>query len=92
MYQAAEVAKTAAKSIADLQSAEESESSKEGDVEESAVEEEDEDEHDKQRKAALDKLEKASEDTILGQARHKFGIQINVLMFLVLHFRVHYLL
>ncbi|XP_058215050.1 uncharacterized protein LOC131326322 [Rhododendron vialii] len=65
---AAEVAKTAAKSIADLQNvAEESESSKEGDGEEFAVEEEDEDEHDKQRKAALDKLEKASGDTILGQ-------------------------
>lgn len=69
MNQAAEVAKTAAKNIADLQNvAEESESSKEGDGEESAVEEEDEDEHGKQRKAALDKLEKASEDTILGQA------------------------
>ncbi|KAI8554396.1 hypothetical protein RHMOL_Rhmol05G0095500 [Rhododendron molle] len=47
---AAEVAKTAAKSISDLQNvAEESESSKEGDGEESAVEEEDEDEHEKQR-------------------------------------------
>lgn len=73
MNQASEVAKTAAKGIADLQSfPEESESYKEGDGEESAVEkEEEEDENDKQRKAALDKLEKASEDTVLGQACHE---------------------
>lgn len=78
MNQAAEAAKTAAKSIADLQSVdEESESSKEGDGEESAVEE-DEDEHAKQRKAALDKLEKASEDTILGQACHEYRAQIKL--------------
>ncbi|KAL7002769.1 hypothetical protein U1Q18_003925 [Sarracenia purpurea var. burkii] len=65
---AVEVAKTAAKSLADIQNADEdSESSKEGDVEESAVEGEEEDEHEKQRKAALAKLEKASEDSFLGQ-------------------------
>ncbi|XAR72867.1 hypothetical protein NMG60_11019649 [Bertholletia excelsa] len=65
---AAEVAKTAAKSIADMQTMDEdSESSKEGDKEESEVEAKDEDEHEKQRKAALDKLEKASEDSLLGK-------------------------
>lgn len=80
MNQASEVAKTAAKSIADLQSSpEESESYKEGDGEESAVEkEEEEDENDKQRKAALDKLEKASEDTVLGQACHEYRAQIKL--------------
>lgn len=80
MNQASEVAKTAAKSIADLQSfPEESESYKEGDGEESAVEkEEEEDENDKQRKAALDKLEKASEDTVLGQACHEYRAQIKL--------------
>ncbi|PSS19179.1 Protein FAM114A2 like [Actinidia chinensis var. chinensis] len=66
---AAEVAKTAAKSIADIQNvAEDSESSKEGDLEESTIEGEEEDEHNEQRKAALDKLEKASEDSLLGQS------------------------
>ncbi|KAA8536157.1 hypothetical protein F0562_028635 [Nyssa sinensis] len=70
---AVEVAKTAAKSIADMQNVvEESESSKEDDTNESAIhgeneDGENEDENDKIRKAALDKLEKASEDTILGQ-------------------------
>lgn len=79
MNQASEVAKTAAKSIADLQSfPEESESYKEGDGEESAVEKEEEDENDKQRKAALDKLEKASEDTVLGQACHEYRAQIKI--------------
>ncbi|KAL7246797.1 hypothetical protein ACSBR2_001829 [Camellia fascicularis] len=58
---AVEVARTAAKSITAMQNvAEDSESSKEGDREESAVEgeDEDEDEFDNQRKAAFDKLEK----------------------------------
>ncbi|KAF5942850.1 hypothetical protein HYC85_020492 [Camellia sinensis] len=40
-------------------------------MEGSVVEGESEDENDKQCKAALDKLEKASEDTILGQTCHK---------------------
>ncbi|GFY89975.1 hypothetical protein Acr_07g0001720 [Actinidia rufa] len=66
---AAEVAKTAAKSIADIQNVAEDSESSEGDVEESIVEGEEKDEHDKRRKAALDKLEKASEDSLLGQAR-----------------------
>ena len=71
--QAAEVAKTAAKSIADIQNvAEDSESSKEGDLEESTIEGEEQDEHNEQRKAALDKLEKASEDSLLGQACHSY--------------------
>ncbi|KAI8015389.1 hypothetical protein LOK49_LG05G01871 [Camellia lanceoleosa] len=67
---AVDVARTAAKSITDMQNvAEDSESSKEGDREEFAVEGEDEDEDkfDNQRKAALDKLEKSSEDSFLGQ-------------------------
>ncbi|XP_028052917.1 uncharacterized protein LOC114257360 isoform X3 [Camellia sinensis] len=58
---AVEVARTAAKGITAMQNvAEDSESSKEGDGEESAVEgeDEDEDEFDNQRKAAFDKLEK----------------------------------
>lgn len=65
---AAEAAKTAAKSIADMQNtAEYSESSNEDETETSDKEGDDEDEDDKRRKAALEKLEKASEDTILGQ-------------------------
>ncbi|MCD7462972.1 hypothetical protein HAX54_049696 [Datura stramonium] len=64
---AVEAAKAAAKSLADVQSAlEDSESSKE-DEREVLVEEESEDENDKKRKAALEKLEKASEDSLLGQ-------------------------
>ena len=70
--QAAVVAEKAAKSIADLNIAEDSESSKgEPEEEESASDKEtqgEETEDDKLRKSALDKLEKASEDTILGQA------------------------
>ncbi|KAI7726546.1 hypothetical protein M8C21_032097, partial [Ambrosia artemisiifolia] len=66
---AAEVAKTAANSISDLQKDfEESESSKEDHPEASDKDQESEDEDDKKRKAALEKLEKASEDTFLGQA------------------------
>ncbi|XP_052201977.1 uncharacterized protein LOC127807854 [Diospyros lotus] len=65
---AAEVAKTAAKSITDIQNeSEDSETSKEDDVENSALKEEDEDEHNEQRRAALDRLEKASGDSFLGQ-------------------------
>ncbi|XP_076954831.1 uncharacterized protein LOC143629446 [Bidens hawaiensis] len=64
---AAEVAKTAANSLSDLQK--ELEASKEDSPEaaSSDKDEETEDEDDKKRKAALEKLEKASEDTILGQ-------------------------
>lgn len=65
---AAEVAKTAANSISDLQNElEGSESSKEDHQEASDKDQESEDEDDKKRKAALERLEKASEDTILGQ-------------------------
>lgn len=67
--QAAAVAQTAAKSIADLENEDEHvESSKEKEVEDSAAESESEDENDKLRKSALDKLEKASEDSVFGQA------------------------
>jgi cytoskeletal protein RodZ len=72
--QAAAVAQTAAKSIADMQdTAEDSESSKdEGEAEDSTNERESEDEKEKIRKSALDKLEKASEESIFGQASHKY--------------------
>lgn len=53
-----------AKKIADLQVDEDSDSSK---VEKEAEESQTEDEKDKLRKSALDKLEKASEDSVLGQ-------------------------
>lgn len=69
--QAAEVAKTAANSIADLQNElEDSESSKEDKSGVSDKDQESEDEDDKKRKAALEKLENASDDTFLGQASH----------------------
>ncbi|GLT86323.1 hypothetical protein SLE2022_044680 [Rubroshorea leprosula] len=58
------VAEQAAKKIADMQLAEDPESSKE---EEEAEQPQSDDEEDKLRKSALDKLEKASEDSILGQ-------------------------
>ncbi|XP_062177837.1 uncharacterized protein LOC133882647 [Alnus glutinosa] len=66
---AAAVAQTAAKSVTDVQTNEEdSESSKnEGEVEDSANESESGDEKDKLRKSALDKLEKASEESLFGQ-------------------------
>ncbi|KAI3803678.1 hypothetical protein L1987_31838 [Smallanthus sonchifolius] len=65
---AAEVAKTAANSISDLQKdLEDSESSKEDHPEASDNDRESEDEDDKKRKAALERLEQASEDTFLGQ-------------------------
>nr|GMD85785.1 uncharacterized protein LOC109161907 [Ipomoea batatas] len=75
---AVEAAKTAAKSISDVQNAvEESESSNENETEPSAVEVEGEDENDKRRKEALDKLEKASEDSFLGQASHReMGLKV----------------
>ncbi|GMN37521.1 hypothetical protein TIFTF001_006881 [Ficus carica] len=74
---AAAAAQTAAKSIADLQNtAEESEESSKEDeaAEESAAEsekenEESEEESSRLRKSALDKLEKAGEDSIFSQAR-----------------------
>ncbi|KAL8097030.1 hypothetical protein AgCh_030207 [Apium graveolens] len=65
---AAEAAKTAAQSIADMQIAEEnSESSKEDELETSGKEEDTEDEEAARHKAALDKLENASEDTLFSQ-------------------------
>ncbi|KAK4562956.1 hypothetical protein RGQ29_005438 [Quercus rubra] len=66
---AAAVAQTAAKSISDMQIADEdTESSKdEEEAEDSANEKESEDDKDKIRKAALDKLEKASDESIFGQ-------------------------
>ncbi|XP_047975094.1 uncharacterized protein LOC125217613 isoform X1 [Salvia hispanica] len=63
---AVEAARTAAKSISETVD-EDSESSKEDNTEVSAAEEETDDEHDKQRKEALAKLEKASEDSFLSQ-------------------------
>ncbi|XWS67980.1 hypothetical protein CRYUN_Cryun04dG0051000 [Craigia yunnanensis] len=77
------VAEKAAKSIADIQLAEDLESSskeeeaedspsKEEEAEESPTEKESEDENDKLRKSALDKLEKASDDTFLGQGLKVF--------------------
>lgn len=77
--QAVEAAKTAAKSITDAQNMDEdSESSKdEEEVDESATEDKNDHEDDKLRKSALDKLEKASEDSFLGQASHSFGFQIS---------------
>ncbi|WOH04682.1 hypothetical protein DCAR_0624094 [Daucus carota subsp. sativus] len=65
---AAEAAKTAAQSIADMQIAEESsDSSKEDEIDTSGKEDDTEDEEVTRRKAALDKLENASEDTLLSQ-------------------------
>ncbi|KAD2394356.1 hypothetical protein E3N88_41333 [Mikania micrantha] len=65
---AADVAKTAANSISELQNEfEDSESSKDDLPEASDKDQESEDEDDKKRKPALERLEKASEDTFLGQ-------------------------
>ncbi|KAK6143508.1 hypothetical protein DH2020_023856 [Rehmannia glutinosa] len=75
---AVEAARTAAKSISDTM-AEDSESSKEDGPEASAVEGESDDETAERRKAALDKLEKASEDSILSQTGKAFtakGMQV----------------
>lgn len=64
---AAVVAKTAAKSFVEIQNTvEDSESPKAEKVEESFIEENEDD--DKLRKSTLDKLEKASEDSLLGQS------------------------
>ncbi|PHT64408.1 hypothetical protein T459_31759 [Capsicum annuum] len=68
LLQAVEAAKTAAKSLADVQNALEDSESLEDGEREVLVEEGSEDENDKKRKAALEKLEKASEDSLLGQA------------------------
>ncbi|CAN4107628.1 unnamed protein product [Withania somnifera] len=65
---AVEAAKTAAKSLADVQNSLEDSESLEEDERELLVEEESEDENDKKRKAALEKLEKASEDSLFGQS------------------------
>lgn len=48
------------------------ESSNEDETETSDKEGDDEDEDAKKRKAALEKLENASEDTLLGQASHNY--------------------
>ncbi|KAG5625063.1 hypothetical protein H5410_010281 [Solanum commersonii] len=62
---AVEAAKSAAKSLADVQNALEDTESLKEDEREVLVEEESENENDKKRKAALEKLEKASEDSLL---------------------------
>ena len=74
--QAAAVAQTASKSISELQNAaDDSESSKDEEGDEGPpTGKESEDENDKLRKSALDKLEKASEDSMLSQARHKWTL------------------
>lgn len=75
--QAVEVAKTAAKNITDAQRmGEDSVSSKdEEEVDEHATEDKNDDENDKLKKSALDKLEKASEDSFLGQVSFCFACQ-----------------
>ncbi|XVF67648.1 hypothetical protein PTKIN_Ptkin10aG0138200 [Pterospermum kingtungense] len=69
--QASVVAEKAAKSIADIQLAENSESTEE-EAEESPTDKESEDENEKLRKSALDRLEKASEDSFVGQGLKVF--------------------
>ncbi|CAN6685793.1 unnamed protein product [Malus baccata var. baccata] len=68
---AAVAAQTAAKSLANMQAAEDSEESSKDEERDSEKESQDgtesRDEHEKQRKAALDKLEKASQDSLFGQ-------------------------
>ncbi|WCJ33792.1 hypothetical protein M5689_015129 [Euphorbia peplus] len=68
---AAVVAERAAKSISDIQIADEDSESSKGEDEQgedaSDKETEDEDDDTKRRRSALDKLEKASEDSLLGQ-------------------------
>ncbi|KAI6701269.1 hypothetical protein NL676_015593 [Syzygium grande] len=75
---AAEVAKNAAKSISDSQNVDEgSDSSKEEEgADESTRIEEKEDENDQQRKSALDKLENASEESLLGQGLKAFDSSV----------------
>lgn len=67
--QAVEAARTAAKSISETV-AEDPETSEEEGTELSVVEKESDDENDERRKAALDKLEKASEESFLSQVGH----------------------
>ncbi|KAJ4964921.1 hypothetical protein NE237_016770 [Protea cynaroides] len=65
---AAEVAKNAAKGISDIQNIQpDLESEKEGGLEDSESEGKHDEDDDKLRNSALDKLEKASEDSFLGQ-------------------------
>lgn len=70
--QASVVAEKAAKSIAEIQNVDEDSESTKGEEEqeesESDKDTEAEDETEKIRKSALDKLENASEDSLLGQA------------------------
>ncbi|KAF4391561.1 hypothetical protein G4B88_030712 [Cannabis sativa] len=92
---AAAAAQTAAKSLAEMQDAgEESESSKEEEgAEESEAKgesEESEDESAKIRKSALDKLEKASEDSIFSQAIDLISFSFLVLLSM-LWFKYSYL-
>ncbi|KAL2460208.1 hypothetical protein Adt_43628 [Abeliophyllum distichum] len=69
-----------AKSFTDIQStAEDSESSKEDGIEGSGVEDESENENDKRRKEALDKLERASEDSLLNQGVKVFDDSVDSL-------------
>lgn len=63
---------------------EDSDSSKEDDKEASEKEGESGDENDKKRMAALAKLENASEDTIFGQASHKYVISNTIYIYLIL--------
>lgn len=67
--QASEVAEKAAKSISDMQNVPEDSDSpkKEEEADETGTDKESEVENER-RKAALDKLEKASEESLLGQA------------------------
>ncbi|KAL3722453.1 hypothetical protein ACJRO7_034772 [Eucalyptus globulus] len=75
---AAEAAKNAAKSISDVQNVDESsDSSKEEEgADQSAVVEEKEDESDQRRKSALEKLENASEESLLGQKLKAFDSSV----------------
>ncbi|KAG8368309.1 hypothetical protein BUALT_Bualt15G0032200 [Buddleja alternifolia] len=73
---AVEAARTAAKSLSDTM-AEDSESSKEDGTDVSAVEEESEDENEVRRKAALNKLEKASEESFLSQGLKVFDTSVD---------------
>ncbi|XP_027914602.1 uncharacterized protein LOC114174059 [Vigna unguiculata] len=75
---AAVVAQTASKGIAELQNeAEESESSKEDEgAEDSAAKKESDDEDTKLRKSALDRLEKAGEDSLLSQGLKAFDSSV----------------
>ena len=73
--QAVEVAKNAAKSITDAQTDESAAAESEPDAAAAEIipeeEEEEEGKNDILRSSALDRLEKASQDTLLGQASHR---------------------